>query len=251
MRIAFTLAITGLLALATPSSYAQDLAATCQASSSYDITVTPGGLLFDRPDPAPHRVQLHDGNLSVDGAAVRLNAEDQDRMALFEQDVRVLMPKVKALAQDGVELAARTVREEAASLSPGSASSGELDRRLGTRVAEIKQRIAASDSTRDWQGDAFDRYANQIAADILPLVAGDLTQRAVDLTMSGDLAGAADLSDRASSLAGTLPARVQQRLQVLRPRIQALCPSIHRLYELQEGVHGPGGTGLDLLHVGG
>jgi Protein of unknown function (DUF2884) len=250
MRIALFLVTAGLCALAAPS-YAQDLAATCRASSSYDITVTPGGLVFDRADPAPHRVQMHDGNLNVDGVAARLNAEDQDRLALFEQTVRTLMPKVKAAAQDGVELAARAVREEAATLSPESVSSGELDRRLGARVAEIKQRIAVSNSTRDWQGDAFDRYANQIAADILPLIASDLTQRGVDMTMSGDLAGAADLSSRASSLANTLPVRVQQRLQALRPQVQALCPSIQRLYELQDGVRAPDGAALNLLHVGG
>lgn len=237
------------LSAASAGSYAQDLATTCQASSSYDLTLQPSRLLFDRPQPAPFHVELHDGSLRTDGAAVALKAEDQDRLALFESELRALAPRAKAVARNGVDLLAQAVRDEAAGLGLGADAMAELDRRLAARVAELKQRIEASNSTRDWQGDLAEQYANQVAGDLLPVLAGDLGQQAIQAAMSGDMQAAASLRDRASDLATQLRPRLERRMQALRPQIQALCPSIRRLAELQQGVRGANGQPLNLLQI--
>lgn len=225
---------------------AQDLATTCQASSSYDVTLQPSQLSFDRPQPAPFHVELHDGSLRTDGAPVALKAEDQDRLALFERE---LEPRAKAVARNGVDLLVQAVRGEAAGLGLGADTMAELNRRLDARAAELKQRIDASNSTRDWQGDLADQYANQVAGDLLPVLAGDLGQQAIQAAMSGDMQAAASLRDRASDLATQLRPRLEKRMQALRPQIQALCPSIRRLAELQQGVPGRGGQALNLLQI--
>ncbi|SFR92157.1 Protein of unknown function [Dyella sp. OK004] len=239
-----------MLAFASTGLHAQDLATTCQASSSYDLTLKPDSVMFDRPQPAPFHVELHDGGLRTDGAAVRLSAEDQDRLALFERELRALAPRAKGVAQNGVDLLAQGMREEAAGMGLGADTQAELNQRLASRVAELKQRIAASNSTHDWQGDMADQYANQIASDLLPLLAGDLGQQAVQAAVSGDLQAAASLRDRASDLATQLRPRLERRMQALRPQIQALCPSIQRLAELQQGVRGSNGQPLNLLRIG-
>lgn len=228
---------------------AQDLATTCQASSSYDVTLQPSQLSFDRPQPAPFHVELHDGSLRTDGAPVALKAEDQDRLALFERELRALEPRAKAVARNGVDLLVQAVRGEAAGLGLGADTMAELNRRLDARAAELKQRIDASNSTRDWQGDLADQYANQVAGDLLPVLAGDLGQQAIQAAMSGDMQAAASLRDRASDLATQLRPRLEKRMQALRPQIQALCPSIRRLAELQQGVPGRGGQALNLLQI--
>ena len=79
--------------------------------------------------------------------------------------------------------------------------------------------------------------------------AGDLGQQAIDAALAGDLQSAADLRDRAGSLVTTLQPRLQQRMQALRPQIEALCPSIQRLARLQQGLHDAHGQPLNLLHV--
>lgn len=228
---------------------AQDLGTTCQASSSYDLTLQPSQLSFDRPQPAPFHVELHDGSLRTDGAPVSLKAEDQDRMALFERELRALEPRAKTVARNGVDMLAQAVRAEASNLGLGVDSMAELNRRLDARVMELKQRIDASNSTRDWQGDLAEQYANQIAGDLLPVLAGDLGQQAIQAAMSGDMQAAASLRDRASDLATQLRPRLERRMQALRPQIQALCPSIRRLAELQQGVKGGGGQALNLLQI--
>jgi hypothetical protein len=245
-------ALTALLPLLLTAAglHAQDLATTCHASSSYDLTLQPDGLLFDRSGPAPRRVLLQDGTLHTDGQPVALNDEDQDRLTLFSRDLRALVPRVKAVADRGVDLAVETMREQAVNLNLSADTRAELDHRLADDASQLKQRIAASQSTHDWDGGAANQYANQIAGDIVPLLAADLGQQALNAAMSGDLQAAASLRDRASTLATQLQPRLQQRMQALRPQIQALCPDIHRLAELQQGVRGGNGQPLDLLQIG-
>jgi hypothetical protein len=249
MRLSL-LAVLLFVPALVPALHAQDLATTCHASSSYDLTLKPDSLLFDRPQPAPFHVQLAGGSLRTDGTPVRLNAENQDRLALFERDLRALVPRVRAVAAAGLELAVRSLHAEAAGMHLAPTTLAELDRRLAAHAAELKQRIAQSQSTHDWQGDLAQNYADRIAGDLVPLVAADLGQQALAAAMNGDLDEAARLRDQAADLATQLKPRLQQRMQALRPQVQALCPAIQRLAELQQGVAGADGQPLQLLHAG-
>lgn len=237
------------VALAATSLQAQELATTCHASSSYDVTLKPDSILFDRPSPAPFHVELQQGALRTDGTAVHLNAEQQDRLTLFERELRALAPRVRTVAQHGLDLAVRALHDEAATMSLGADTRAELDRRLASRAAEFRQRIAASNSTHDWQGDAIDQYANQVAADVVPLIANDLGQQALGAAMAGDLQAATRLRDEATGLAGGLRPRLERRMQALQPQIATLCPAIQRLADLQQDVRGSNGQPLNLLHI--
>ena len=232
---------------------AQDMGQmSCGVASTYDLTVRPDALVFERPQVAPRSVRMHDGSLATDGRAVTLRADEQDRVALFERDVRALVPKAKAIASDGVDVAARAVREEAGRASPGSLSSGELDRVLAGRVADIKRRIAASQSTRDWQADAMRAYAQEIVSDITPVLTQDVGSEAMQLAMNGDLDGAAALRDRVADISTGGQARVLARLETaLRPRVQALCPAVRQLLDLQSGWRDASGQPLMLIETGG
>lgn len=225
---------------------------SCGVASSYDLTVRSDALLFERPEVAPRSVRMHDGSLATDGRTVALRPDEQDRVALFERNVRALVPKAKAIASDGVDVAARAVREEAGRASPGSLSSGELDRALASRVAEIKRRIAASQSTRDWQADAMRAYAQEIVSDITPLLTQEVGGEAMQLAMNGDLEGAAALRDRVADVSTGGQARVIARLEsTLRPRVQALCPAVRQLVDLQSGLRDASGQPLLLIEPGG
>jgi len=246
LRLSATLA----LLLSSLALHAQDLATTCHASSSYDLTLAPDRLIFDRPQPAPQRVELQDGTLRSDGAQVSLHADQQDRLALFERELRALEPRAKTVATHGVDLLVSAMHDESARLSLSSDTRAQLDGRVASRAAELKQRIANSKSTHDWQGDLADQYADQLAGDLLPLLANDLGQQAINAAMSGDLQAAASLRDTAADLATQLRPRLERRMQALAPQVQALCPSVQRLAELQQGIRGAGGQPLNLLQVG-
>lgn len=248
MRSLITLCTLLSLLLISPV-HAQNLANVCHATSSYDLTLRTDGLLFDRPSPAPTQVELQHGSLHTDGIAVTLDPEQQDRLALFDRELRALVPRARKVAQNGVDMAVQAVREEVASLGLAADTRAEFDNRLNARATELKQRVASSQSTHDWQDDAMQQYSNQVAADLMPLLVADLGQQAVNAALSGDLQGAASLRDRASSLATELQPRMQRRMQALRPQIEALCPAIQRLSRLQQGLRDSRGRPLSLLQI--
>lgn len=248
MRLPRCMAVS--LLLITLPLHAQDLATTCHATSSYDVTLAPGSLLFDRPSPAPTRVEIQQDNLRADGIALTLTPAQQDRVSLFERDLRALAPRVRKVAQNGVDIAVQALQTEVAGLGLSADTRAEFDRRLATHAAELKQRIARSQSTHDWDGDAIQQYADQVSADLMPLVAADLGQQAINAAMTGDLQTAARLRDRAGSLVTGLKPRLEQSMQALRPQIDALCPAIQRLARLQQGLRDSKGQPLHLLQVG-
>ncbi|MEO7325119.1 MAG: DUF2884 family protein [Dokdonella sp.] len=226
-----------------------DFADLCHASSSYDLTITPASLLFDRSEAAPRRIEMRGGKATLDGTALHLNAEDSDRLVLFERELRALLPKARAVALSGVDLAIKAMHAEAATLGASTQTLAALDAKLAVRGGDLKRRIATSASTHDWEGDVIERYASDIASDIAPLLAADLGQQAVAAALGGDVDGAAALGDRAVDLDLSLRPRLQRRMQALRPQIEALCPSMRRLYDAQRGVRGANGRALDLLEV--
>ena len=96
------------------------LADTCGASSSYDVDVGTRMLRFDRADPAPRRVEIGERSLRVDGQAIALEAAVRMHLVEFEQGVRALLPRVRRIAGDGVDLAVSALRAEAAALGLGA-----------------------------------------------------------------------------------------------------------------------------------
>lgn len=227
--------------------HAQDLAATCRASSSYDLTLQPRQLVFERTTPEPARVVMSEGTLRVDGVLVHGVGGQQERVRAFEREVRALVPEVRAVAERGVDLATGSVREEVAGLGLESDSRDELDRRLAAHASSVKQRIATSQSTKDWHGSAFEQYAAEVSADLLPAIGADLGQQALQAMANGDAQGALALRDKAVGAAAGLQARMRQDLQTLRPAVAALCPSVQRLLELQRGWQDGQGRPLQLL----
>lgn len=239
-----------VIAMACAGLHAQDLSQVCHATSSYDLTVQPGRLIFDRAEPGPTRVVIASGSLQTDGQTVSLNAEDQDRLALFQRELLALVPRVKRVIDHGVDLSVQAIQQESAGLNLDADTRAQLQQRLQAHAADLHQRVAASQSTHDWHGDAANQYANQVIGDIAPLLASAMGQQALSAAMSGDLQQAAALRDQAANLTGGFQPRLQQRLQVLRPEIQALCPDIQRLADLQQGIRASNGRPLNLVQVG-
>lgn len=249
MRTIFFLIATGLFANAGFTQASDDFADVCHASSSYDLTITPAALLFDRASPSPRRVELRGGSITLDGVVQRINTESGDRVTLFEQELRALVPKAKAVARNGVDLAIKAMHAEAAAFGAGADTLAELDQKLAARGAELKQRIQLSESTHDWQDDAIERYAEDVVRDIGPTLVTDLSQQAIEAAVGGDLDAAAALRDRTANLGSELRPRLHRRMRALRPQIEALCPSLRRLRDLQRDIRGANGSQLDLLEI--
>lgn len=228
---------------------ADDLADVCHAASSYDLAVTPDALVFERATPAPRRVEWRGGALRVDGVRVAIDTESGDRLALFDSELRMLVPRVKAVATRGVDLVLATLREQIDALAPSPSARAQVEQRLGQTAASLRQRIARSTSTRDWQPAALEGEAQAAFDDIAALLAEDTGRRSVEAALNGDMQSALALPAQAGDLAAQLRPKMDRRLRELRPQVAALCPSVRRLAELQQGLRDGRGRALDLLSV--
>lgn len=226
-----------------------ELTDACGASSSYDLDVGMRLLRFERAAPAPTRIDLGEGRLRVDGADAPVDVATRARLVEFEQGVRALLPRVRRIGTDGVDLAMSALRAEAVALGLADATRVEVDRRLARHAAGLERRIAASTGTRDWQPEALERELEGIVAEVAPIVAADLGRQALDATLEGDFERAAALQASALGLVDELQPRLERRMQPLRARVEALCPELRRLHRLQQDLHGPSGKAVRLLDI--
>lgn len=243
----------GMLCIAAIAfARAADAQAACPVQSDYDVTIGPQALVFERASGPDRRIEMRAGTLSDRGSAVALSAADRDRLVRFERTARALLPLIRTLGTRAVDLMAMAVREEAAATSPGSAANPQLNARLNARASELKARIARSASSKDWRGHAFNRYAAEALADVVPLIGGDLAQQALDATLRGEFRRAAALGEKAAGVRGALEQRIRRRLDALQPDMEHLCPALRQLDSLEGAVTGrlADGTRLNLLRVG-
>jgi hypothetical protein len=218
----------------------------CHTSSDYDVTLDDSALQFARKTGPAQSIEMRQGALAINRKPITLGADDKKRVIAFEARVRELVPRIKTIGQRGVDLMVAAIREEAAKASPQSAASPELNARVDARAEELKRRIAASRSSKEWHPDAIAGYMTGVVADVAPLIAGDLSQKAVDLTMKGDLSGVMALTDKALQLRASLEQRIRTRLETLQPQIDRLCPSLRELDRLESSI---GAARIDLIKV--
>jgi hypothetical protein len=238
------------LALLAPTA-GRALDQSCHTRSDYDITLTNAALQFDRKTAPAQRLEMRRGALSIDNTAVALGADDRKRIAAFETRVRDLVPKIKSIAARGVDLMVVAIREEAAKTSPASAANPQINARVDARARELKLKIANSTSSKEWHVDALQGYIAVMLSDVAPLITGDLAQKALDLTLKGDLAGVVALKDRAAALRPALEAQIRAKLEVLQPDIDGLCPSLRELDRLENSIAQalPDGSRLNLIKL--
>lgn len=237
LRIALLPAVLALACLhaAPADADAPELAGTCGAESTYDLSIGPDWLHFQRQHPLPDDVRVGAGRLQLGREDTSVNLEDRDRLVLFEQVLRALVPDVKSVARRGVDLALDAVREEMRSVT-GSYPSAQAESQLRARRDRFHARIDASTTTRDWQGEALEREVQAMAAELVPVLAADVARRGMELAMAGDMAAAGALQRQAQNLPVTMRARIEASLAPLRPEVARLCPRVRELAELNRGM---------------
>lgn len=237
LRLALSSAVLATAFLHTPSATAEapELAGTCGAESTYDLDIGPEWLHFQREQSRPGDVRIGAGRLQLGRQDTTVNLEDRDRLVLFEQVLRSLVPDVKGVAKRGVDLALEAVREEMRSVT-GAPPSAQAEAQLRNRRDQVHARIDASSSTRDWQGEAFEREMQAMANELVPILAADVARRGMELAMAGDMARAAALQRQTQNLPQTMRARIERSLEPLQSEVARLCPRVRELAELNQGM---------------
>jgi hypothetical protein len=254
MKRILSLSIASILCSASPLVGAHvDIDGKCDVESRYDVEVDAERIGFSRKSSTSEpgaRIEFVAGGIVVDGRPLVLSAADRERARQFRDQVQALVPQVRQIASDGVEIAFTALDRVVAHLASESRRDelrGELD---GLRV-EALQAIATARSNDALDDEAFKQRIGSAVKRIVPVIAGEFAAQAISIAMSGDEAAAADIERRANQLGTDIEASVEGAAHELEARAAALCPQIEALDVIDNQFEWrlPDGSKVDLLSV--
>lgn len=240
-----TLLCTALVLAATPVLAKVH---ACDVDSDYDVTLSADAITFTREKGSPREVVMRQGHLSVDGFEAALDAADRERVQQFEHDARALVPEVRAIALDAVEIAFAAMTEVAHGLAPDNPKLHEqLDRARADLVTQFDQ----PDDHFHIDEDAIEASVERLIGEITPTLIGEVTTTAIAAALSGDESKVNEIEQRAERMEQEIEAKVEARAQALEARADELCPRIAALDELDDALayRLDDGSALELLRV--
>ncbi len=239
---------TALMAPLSQAMAEVNFDAQCEVESDYELTIKSDRLVFQKDGGG--EIAFANGQLFVDGNALALSRADASRVAEFERSVRALVPEVKAIARDAVEIAVvalSRVIDTFASEANRASFVAELD---AMRV-EIDALIEQTNSTRGARNGEFEAKAKEFTERMAPRIAGEFASQAMTAALSGDETKVAAIEAKADRFEKEIEASVEAPAKALEARANALCPRIKALdlIESEFELRLPDGQPLNLVEV--
>jgi maltose-binding protein MalE len=221
---------------------------TCTIDSDYDVALSPEAITFSRDDGTPRSLVMHDGSLLIDGREAALNNADRERVRQFEHDARALLPEVRAITLEAVEIAFTAMTEVARGLAPDNA---KLQAKLEDSRAELLAQFDQPEGHFKIDEDAVAASVTRLVGEITPTLVGEITAAALSAAFSGDESKAKAIEQRAENMEADIEAKVKVRADALEARAELLCPKFVALDELENTLayRLDDGSALDLLRA--
>jgi hypothetical protein len=232
-RARATLLVALLAAFAAPT-YAHDRhdrELSCDLHSEYSLSFGPEALRFER-DNGQRRIELRQGALLVDGRAVTLTPADREKLLKFEQEVRAMMPEVRAIALEALEIAYTAVAHVLRAFD----DNGSAERSIARLEAEHKaarDKIERGLGTPLFDEREFEKMIESTVATVVPEVVGNVTAAALKAAFSGDEGAVEAIERKAERLEKEIERDVERRADELGRRADKLCPQLTELDRLE------------------
>ncbi len=176
---------------------------------------------------------MHDGHLRVDGRDVTVSADDAARLRDYEQQVRALLPEVAAVAREGIDIGYAAIRTVMLTFVDNESDRREMIDRLDRNRQQALARVDGSLGKGQWKPHELDDVMEQSVQSTASDLAGKVAGSAVTAALSGDQRKVAALQARADSLDKSIDREVNARSHELDKRVDALCPRLGSLDQLQ------------------
>lgn len=224
--------------------------ADCGLHSDYSMSVKPDALVFTRKDGAPREVVIAAGTLRVDGQVVELGKADRERVLGIEHGVRDVLPQVREIVHDAIQIAFDAVTEVSGAFAKDAQAARASAERLARTAADIRRQIDANENLTAWQGEELDRLVDQAVGTLVAEIVGNVAGEAVSVALAGDEKAAAELEARADGIDAKVERIVAKRSRELEKRADAICPRLRTLARLGSELEvRPGGRRLQLASV--
>lgn len=238
-----SLLVTAVLLLPAIDAHAGMQA--CDFESDYSLKIGADALHFLRASGEPKELRFAGGRLYVDGREQPLSAADRERVQRFEANARALIPEVKALAFDGIALAAEALGQVA--IAFGGSTGDRVAARIDDLQSELRDGIERELDNGEWDEARFERDIERLVGEIAPMLAGEIAAAAVSAGLSGDEAAIKEIERRAKTFEQTMEKEIEARAELIEQRAERLCPQVAELHALQDGLLLADGRPLGLM----
>lgn len=217
----------------------------CNVHSDYSISTYKQAFVFKKQDGTPVEMGLGGGRLFIDGREATLSEADHRRLRQMEAEMHALVPEVRRVAGEAVEIAFAALTEVARGLAtdPDATVASLEQARLRLR-AEI-----ANQPLTPFADKAVEDIVEPIVTEFVPQIVGGAVSSALKSVFSGR--AASDFEARMKRMEHELDERVESRAKALEPLALAMCRRLHRIDALDDAIDYrlPGGQALQLLRV--
>lgn len=244
------LCLAAAAAFVPAAALAHDINADCEVRSDYSLRIEPSSLVWTRDSGDKRRIEMSRGRLTIDGREQALSPADRERIATIEANVRELVPEVKAIAIDAVAIAFSAL-EEVGRMMGNEANLVDRAEQMATLRIAAERKIEDAFTRNAWSDADFDAVVEESVEKLVPIVVSDIAAAAVKVALSGDVAGAERLEERAKQMEATIEREVEGRADALEARANALCPLVADLDRIDDAleVRVADNQKLDLLRV--
>lgn len=216
----------------------------CDMELEGGLRITHDALEFTRGNTAQYKI-LKDHTLWSSGRQVKLDDQQQALVAQYATSIRALVPEVRQLSLEGVDLAAQAMNlvfQEF--LEPGNTTTQKIAKEFTLLRADIEQGFAAGRPINinqkgvhegDFFGLGFEQRIGNIVEASGKEITWDLIKRVASAIFSGD-ENNSDFEIRMNKFGEKMEREMKARSQKLEVRANAVCRSVTALDVKEEAL---------------
>ncbi len=226
------------LALITALGFASSFSAQaeslkCNFESDYEFSQQGRTLIFSRDAAPGKRIMIQDGRMVIDGKELKLAADDMARIAEFENETRLLIPQVKLVTKEAIDIAFTALIEVSRALN------GEQNNQTVKKLQNAQLALHNSLNKNPaliMNGDIDEKIIEPIVTDFVPDVVAAAIKEALSLAFSGDDAKAKAFEARMDKMGKEIETKVEARAKKLEPLAQAMCSRVRNMDKIEDGI---------------
>lgn len=219
---------------------------SCNVSSGYSVDTYRRAFLFKREDGKPGEIGIGGGRLFIDGREQKLSAADHERLRRLEGEMTALVPQIREIAIEAVDIAFAALTEVARGLS---SSPRETVASLESAHRKVRSEMSAKPLSA-FDEDAMASVVKPIITEYIPAIVGGAVSGALSAAFGGEQK-ANDFERRMQRMEKELNSKVEDRAKELEPLAEAMCTRLRAMDSLDDSLEFrlPDGKPMDLLRT--
>jgi hypothetical protein len=232
--------LASAILLATSSAYAHD---SCDVELDMGLNINKNTIEFLGDNDKVRYQIINNETLIIDGEALSLNASQQSLVTDYSDSIRAVLPEVKSIAFEGIDLASDGVNMAFNELLGQNNSVGaELTQELSNIREELEQRFSEDNTfhinnegidSADFFGEEFEgRIESVVESAIMKSMGSLLVAVGQEMLFSG---GDKDTFEtRMENFGAQIENEMESRTKTIKQKADALCYSISNIDRLEE-----------------